>query len=124
MALNDFVGFDESLDFIQLVEAVMRVYLIIWHAFGTELIQGTTGAMEQAHDITRVKPKLGEVRMGQNDILLVDDGLRLAHLKPPFGAFRAFSGTRMTSSSSTEKSSPRIQASISDLRNWSLAPAL
>jgi hypothetical protein len=58
MALNDFMGFDESLDFIQLVEAVMRVNLIIRHAFGTELIQGATGAMKQPHDITRVKPKL------------------------------------------------------------------
>ena len=39
MALCDFVVLDECLDFIQLVEAVMGVHLIIRHALGAELVQ-------------------------------------------------------------------------------------
>ena len=119
-----FAVLDEGNDFIEPVEAIMGVNLVEGQPLGAELAKGALRAMKQAHDIARIEPDLGKVGMGQRDILFVDIALQVAHGLPPF-LLRALTGTRtISSSSSTEKVSPNIQASISDLRNWSFAPAL
>ena len=127
MLAGVFVVFDKGNDLIQFVEAIMRVDFVEGQAFGAEVAEGALRAMEQAHDIARIKPDFGEVGVSKCEVVFTDKTFGNIHLAPPFCGFclRAFTGIDTTSSSlENGEDWPRIQASISDLWNWSFAPAL